>query len=644
MSIENAPYTYDLIVIGRGTSAAIYLNTLRTYHADTLRAELPPLGILVIGKDDPWAGDRGYQKGRYIENINQAKQLFEHGTGPKASMLTKPVDRLGWAELNESIIQEVSRNNVLDAEVTSVKKDISNTNDPAYLLETLGKGTYRSKKVVIATGAGIEKTEREYHHVPDEVASFRKTNDFNNRYVMDLDQFQNGLQDSKTGRNKAVGVIGPAAGTDAIMEAATRGYKKTDVYWFIARDGKPGVKLTWDVKASGIKPTFTADEAGQDRPKGCVVRYQTMKISSGSSKRVAVTTDGKNIFQMDYLVYSVGQRGGGVTRSVKNNNGNIEHVAFVKGDIKLEPIYDVNQRFGEMDEVGSSGAWQHVVGLQLEGSTATEGITLVGSAAMQAGRGVTHNYLDSEYETLIKKTGEITTEFKKVADKKFPELYDVGAKKFTGMQSDKFLGKTDEVYGTKKKTYITALMTEINTGINAVIGKLDDTEVSIKLTHAKQCQRLADELCHTFILRVKAARYYKMMENSSAKSSAPDQMLSTGLKRTLPETVSDNRLIGGIQRNIAAVNQHHNIQHIRTLQGINFLEDQQTLALYIAVHYPNIEAKRANELVAEIVKSRKGELRGFSEIQISDWDARLEEEDRKGRTALGYAYNTYFKQ
>lgn len=636
MTIQTAPHTYDLLVIGRGSAAAIYLNTLRRRHVGDLSGELPALGILVIGRPDPWKGERGYAKGHYTEKINQARQLFEHGNQPKASMLDTPVDRQAWARQNADIIEEMAQGNVLDAEVIAVRKDRSGQVGDAFLVETSGHGSYRAKKVVVATGAGIEQSERQYHEVPDEVAAFRRAGHVQNARIMDLDQFQRGDNASKEGKGKAVGVIGPAAGTDAIMEAATRGYRLQDVFWFISR-GEPGIKLTWDVRESGITPTFTAAEAGKAHPQGCVLNYDSLSIEVGGRRAVKVVLNAGRSFEVDYLVYAVGQRGGGVNRPQANaGTGKMDQVPFVEGPLALEPVYDVDQRFGEQGAPGSGGAWQHVLGLQVAGTTERSGLIVVGAAAAQAARGIAHNYLDADYQALIGRLDELTMDFRIVADQcGFRALF--ASTRFAEMVTSDLTSQDDPHYDELGRAYVREVQTRLNTDINKVLGKLDESQYAIKVKHADNCRKLAAELCYLFCLRVKAARYY-----AKTRDATPSALLSAGLKRSLPETVADSRLIGGMQRNIAALNQHDNLAHIRNARGINFLEDQQTLALYVATHYPNIPAPRLNALVEEIVTARKDKLRGFSAQEMGVWDYRLGAADREGRKALGFAYKTYF--
>jgi hypothetical protein len=230
--------------------------------------------------------------------------------------------------------------------------------------------------------------------------------------------------------------------------------------------------------------------------------------------------------------------------------------------------------------------------------------------------------------------------FEQQADKEFRELF--AWRKFADMIRLRALETQERDYKRKKQAFICGLRIEVNSRLQNVLGSHAKMSVQIRIQHVNNCEKFASELCYMFLLRVRAAMYYRQQEDNKEPKKSVADMLGKGLVRTLPETVSDNRLIGGMQRNIAAVNQHVNVEHVRTAQGVNFLEDQQTIALYIAVHYPNISERRANELVTEIIQERKSQLRGFSAQTMGRWDARLDAEDRQGRGALGYAYHTYF--
>lgn len=634
MPANTSPFVYDQIIIGSGSAAAMYLNTLRTFFQKE-KDEPIPITILVIGMGDPWAGARGYDKGHYTENINQARQLFEHGTSPRASMDIDPVDRTEWAGTNAGIVREVTQGHSTQAEVTDVSKHVS---DGTYVVTTTA-GNFKATKVVIASGAGIETSDREYHMVPDDVKNYITTHGPNPK-IMDLDQFQRGAEGSRAGNGKKVAVIGENAGTDAIMEAATRNYAVKDVYWFMPAGTKPGTALTWDI--ARLNPTFTAEIAGKDKgpsgDKGCVVRSMTTALSPGGGGKIKVNYDG-GMVDVDYFVYAKGQRGGGTTRA-ESREGQIRNVPFVSKSItdKLEPVYDVNQRFSDM---GGGGAWQHVVGIQLTGTTATQGISLVGSAAVQVGRNVSHNYLDEDYKNMWSRLRGITTYFTNAANDCFPELK---VQTFKAMLDHAgILALTPDALSRKKSAYISAVKQKTDGAWKAVTGIGNPLGNAAASERASTNEKLARELCYLFELRVKAAKYYDTLKKSGGRNpERVDSLQSAGLERTLPETVSDGRLLGGMQRNIAAVNNSHNVSHIVTEKGNNFLEDQQSLALYVAVHYPNIKDVDANRLVEDIIADRKNKGRGFTPQEMGVWDFKLGQKERESRPVVGYAYKTYF--
>ena len=239
--------TYDLIVIGAGSSAAYYLGTLRDYD---LQAKSQTVSILCIGKADPWAGARGYQKGTYGQNINQSQQMAAHRDGRTAPMSKDARDRVEWAEKNREIIKQVTGRHPVDEEVVNIAKGKepnpgiqlpSSTQPDVFRIQTREKNVYYARKVVIATGAGMEDDKHEYHTVPPEVVKFRAANP-DNKCAMDLDVFMRDVKkDFAANKDKKLIVVGPFAGTDAIMQAGTVGFSPNNVYWFMSKFDQSGL-------------------------------------------------------------------------------------------------------------------------------------------------------------------------------------------------------------------------------------------------------------------------------------------------------------------------------------------------------------------------------------------------------------------
>ncbi|MES0871810.1 type III effector [Pseudovibrio sp. SCP19] len=586
---------YDLICVGRGTSAAAYLTSLKRCDCSIVADSANQQNVLVVGKDDPWAGARGYEKGHYTQCINQAQQLVNPGDDPIASSCLDPVDRKAWSELNAQRINQVSGGNILDAEVRQISRD---SETGLYKVKTdANSEPLLAKKVVLATGAGIERSDYEYHHVPQEVSDFRKSGHPNAANCLDLDQFQRFEAGTRDLTGKVVAVMGPNAGTDAIMELATRGVDKENIFWMMKPSQKPGVALTWDVRSVGIDSTFTAPEAGKDRSDGgTVFRYQNINsVSAGENRPLTISTDGGN-FEADFLVYAVGQRGGGTSRA-EVVDGAAKQVPILEKELasQLQPVYDVNQRFSDLS---SGGAWQHVVGLEVAGTTKTEGLEVVGAAAMQSSRGVQHNYLDADLTEQLSNTLESTPQFRELATQHFPALLD--NKPFEQLLKPNSGLQQPGDYDSQKAALLSAL----------------------KANDANQSLSDVNELLHTFDLRTKAANDL----TAGAKPVRVSELLAQGLSRTQPATVADPRLIGGAQLNIAAQTESFKPQQITTPGGINFNEDQQTIALYVAQNYPDIPADKANDFVAQVIAQRTdgNHLRGFTPEERADFEAQLQ--------------------
>lgn len=572
---------FDIAIIGRGTSAAMYLRTLTGARS---------MKIIAIGKDNPWNGARGHHPAHYTKNINQALQLVNFGLGNLALRDQVPVDRLGFGGTADALIKYYTNDNVLDATVEEV---FENDRVGYFQIVTADPQRYiYARKVVVAAGAGIEENRREYHQVPGFVGQLHRTHP---HLVMDLDAFQRCLGYNGMGTRK-IAVFGANAGTDAIMEAATRNFRRQDVYWMLRPDDTPGTALTWDVSQAGIPSTFSAAEAGNDRgANGCVERFDDKSLtlaitgSSGNERvRLTYTKPGHGAQTLDvrYVVYAMGQFGTAAKGS---------HSGFLPKSLvdRLEPIYDVDQRYGE-------GSWSHVVGVQLTGTGKKRGLEIVGSAASQIGRVVKHNFLDADYDLARQACADPTLQGLILAE--CPALLDLTNHRFSTMCTN-----AAQLWAKRHDYYVAYYCT----ASRAERAKLSKTQLD-RLEH----------LYYLFTQRVKAAAHYQTLGDSR-----PNALLNLdGEGASMPATIGDNRLIGGLQRNISGVNRHVNINHARN--GVNFMEDRTTIAIHVAINYPHIPEGYANELVEGIVAERSDKLRGFDRADF----ARIEERLRRANT------------
>ena len=234
MALGDLSNPYDLIVIGKGSAAAYYLESLPERYHSLRDKERIPVTILVIGEADPWAGARGYTPSAYGQNVNQATQVLDHRTGKTAPTSQDPQDRLDWAGKNAAII-DACADKVVTATVRYVGKVTKTalTKKQKFKVTTDAQADYYGYKIVIASGAGIETPDKghvDYHNVPGEVKALLP------RYaaqIMNLDQFMK--LDRSAHAGKKVAIVGAFAGTDAVMQAGTLGYPAANVYWLMSK-------------------------------------------------------------------------------------------------------------------------------------------------------------------------------------------------------------------------------------------------------------------------------------------------------------------------------------------------------------------------------------------------------------------------
>ena len=418
---------YDLIVIGAGSSAAYYLGTLRDYN---LKADSQTVKILVIGKADPWAGARGYQQGTYAQNINQSQQMAAHRTGSTAPMSKDARDRKDWANQNDLIIKAVTGRGPVNEEVLQITKVVPPVTGAAtaqpevFCIKTReGAELYYARRVVIATGAGIEDDKHSYHNVPAEVTTFRSQSGTGDKYCMDLDVFMREIRKNPGNSSKKVVILGPAAGTDAVMQAGTVGFRPENVYWFMTTWNTSGLINVMDAPGR-----FTRE---QSTNRIVVVKRNSTSITlAGSQIKVAFQQEQqenglKNAPQpllVDYYVYAIGQDQKSALTGKADDMQQAK--SFLSGDLlqNLEPLYDVNQQLAEFGS--GSAAYQHVTGLQLKGSTSKDGMLVIGSAAYQIAMRdkIDHSYLQHEFSALVNELLQTTVCFEAAALKFYPEL------------------------------------------------------------------------------------------------------------------------------------------------------------------------------------------------------------------------------
>lgn len=629
MALGDSDTPYDLIVVGRGSSAAYFLQSMPRRY-DSFKDDKPvDLTILVIGEADPWAGARGYVKGAYGQNINQAKQVLGHNTGATAPISQGPQDRLEWAKENEKILSTIA-NDVVSGIVTKVTKvpKINPTDRQKYKVDARSapKAEYFSYKIVIATGSGIESPgtgHTDYHAVIDEVKAV-----LGNPAVMNLDEFMRMPKSGHKTSNK-VAILGPTAGTDAVMQAGTLGYPATNVYWLMR--SKPNVTGFLNVYPGDDSPSRQQITNIIENSKKRILAYTdtTLKLSA-QSNRIQVACDpvkdsplqDKQVL-VDLFVYSTGQTASN-TLTAPPTDAKTKAASMLDKSLmeELEPIYDINQRLGS--QTGNSAPWQHVTGVQLQGSDSKDGLMIIGAAAFQVAGRMDHNFLQFEFQnlqaSLKQQPGFVTT-----AQQYFPEV-------LTTLK----LSQIPRVGRTECRTSGTKFVAAWQAYLNENSSKFDSIGVPTgrRMQWIQERVEEAKHLCYLFQQRTQAAQY--LYDSATGSEYSVQNMLHA--TNTLPKALQDCRLLAGINANVSSMNASSpkslaKKTDLNKLEfQVNYLESATELRCYISAHYPNISEDKAQAFIQNVSGKRKmkGNM-GFELYEIVDFELELEQLDRKAR-------------
>lgn len=364
---------YNLAVLGRGSAAAYYLNTLD-------QNEYPK--ILVIGLDDPWDAKRGnnpYDWRDPVNYINQTAQMIEHfgESVPAYSESGGMVPRRDWASANKQIIDQCAVKQV-NGQVVNVKKVqrpemyrvTFSKPEFSYLIEIRMSGQnfnnrYHAAKVVVATGAGAHKAPNK------ELENLAKTHP--DRF-MDMDAFARIPGGRRAGRR--VIVQGPNAAVDT---ADTAQYNDCTVFWLVGST-QPAILAT--PHQVGARAILDGSSKTGSRKVQIDTKTEPERVEFvGGEVRVKLKAE---TLTADFYVWGIGQDEKGALSFIDS--------ALLK---ELEPIYDVNQRHGE--------AWESVEGFQTKGTSRQGGFEVIGALARQVvmdNKGLNHTYL-SQLEEVI---------------------------------------------------------------------------------------------------------------------------------------------------------------------------------------------------------------------------------------------------
>lgn len=561
------PDIWDVILLGKGSAARYYLTTVD-------RSLFP--NILVIGSDDPWAGERGYDASNPknpVNYINQTNDMIESFDNPNVPFSKDLVDRLTFAKRTRQIIDSYATK-VVDDKAVDVK--ISEVEivklTPTIMLHDsvrksgylrvytvkVGNGEkYSGKKVVVATGAGP-------HREPAEVEGL--TQGFPN-YVMDMNTFARNTGKFGNPETKTVFIHGPNA---AIDTADTAKFQKFNVVWLVKKGATIGLLATGHQKYAKSAAENEVKEY-PDRGRGNTSFKVT--VTPGADKPVTVILENE-VIKGDLYVYGMGQE----PKEAMNN--------VIPPELRtgLVPIYDINQRYGEVHET--------VLGFKLENLDWHNGFEVIGSLCTQVERmegRIKHTYLRDLAKTIEEVRHNV-------------------------LQHVRLLAYHPRVILFAELDAIARMDSEV---AKQQIKEARDLSIGAYPSWKSHIATVANLLINYVV----AAKFF-----AGKEKNVVDADLDRVNSILTPSTVAHAQL-GGIRATTAAMNGF-------VTDKPNFSQDDRTILRFtIAVKYPFVSEDDAQAIISDIITGRKNAKLGgygYNQTQKAVFEFRLKEANLKG--------------
>ena len=345
--------TYELALLGTGASVAYWITT----H----KHEIDRSETVVIGKKQPWAGERGPGVINHPEHMVTALR-DEVGLGDE-----KLFDRARFSEIVRQVIEE-NVDHERDATIETITKIKT---DGGYFYEIAidlsgEKLKYYARRVVAGLGIGghAPPRPREGEQGAQQPLDGR---------AMDMDEFQRRAEDiAKASPGATVVITGPNAGIDVVKTAIELGF---EINW-VTGSGRPGflpgtdnelVEREYDLCEKGKKSKIARIIKARGYLATQNPAYDEQATQGFKSKPIVVDMQDLTIFA-DYYVWAMGP--------------SLEQTKKVFKDLALEPTYDVNRQF---ERPGLEEAPIAVVGLQARRADGadTSSLEIVGGAAFR---------------------------------------------------------------------------------------------------------------------------------------------------------------------------------------------------------------------------------------------------------------------
>lgn len=365
--VSTAVKVYRLALVGHGSSIAYYLSAMPEEFKHT--------NTVLCGAVDAW--DRTVRGDGFI---NHESQQIAHWGTRTPTFSASYMERAEFVQMNEAAFRRAKQGGaaLVKREVTAVRK-----RGEIFELDTKGGLPILAVKVILGTGAGPHfdfGSERgpviAKAVIPTEVA---KQQAALRGKVLHLDDFMvlhprnkamhQSVSHQEPKRDEVIIVHGPNAGIDAVQRAWQYGFQ---IIWLTGTE--PPVWLE-----GNRLPIHDVWKQHKDKPEGPL-----WYVKIGRT-RPEVQADGEFITVTFTPTPKQGETAVPVTVRASAYVIALGQNAMAPGAIgdvlkqggipakELEPIYDVNQIFGQ--------PYQTALGLQTKGTRYTEGLQIIGAAA-----------------------------------------------------------------------------------------------------------------------------------------------------------------------------------------------------------------------------------------------------------------------
>lgn len=267
---------YALVVVGAGSTAAYYLDTLGPAHDKS--------GTLVIGKENPWIDERGHGIS-YINHTRRQVALPSQNVTDYGGNDTFVQRKKFGVDMSKRVASLAGR--VVDDLVTNIKWTTRNEKSMLELTCKGGNGPFYAERVVFVAGSGASRKPKvdatKYANCVIEM----------NTFIRDVAE----QEKPRKGQRKRVVVWGSNAAIDAVAAAKKHGWEV--VSWLYSQGGGPA----WLPGTRYRSAPYNLHEL----PTHEYADRNAIKIVDGATNTVNVK-DGEKVFAANvrYVIYGLG--------------------------------------------------------------------------------------------------------------------------------------------------------------------------------------------------------------------------------------------------------------------------------------------------------------------------------------------------